>query len=420
VLIDQNEAANIEFPGKTRYAFEYQARCLSENVQLSVFTPGRAVLQQEQTIDFQIVEGAQCVCEFGDDWDDLFARAVHAPPYLSRAWARTFIEEGRLPGTPLFILARSGARLVALLPLAVRRVLGARVAVPIGTGEGAYLGLLLDPDYPAVTEHMAELITSRKVFDVYYSDDLSSEDEATAGLLDNLAKRGYWRRRVFRRPCLYIRLGCPFEEYLRTKTPKGKRRFRLHYKEKKLYESSDVKVARYVGRDITPEVNGRVAAIQLASWMKRRGAAVLGQPFYQRLLANMAEAGFGRVWLMTIDGDDAAFVCSFAAHRQHHYFWPAFKLKYESSLSVGQILLMQVIRDCCADGVVHFDFIHGDAEYKRFWATDSYAVYRVVAGRGFAGRLIAAFCYFFLRLHRIKWVRSSYRRIRASLRRLRQ
>ncbi|MFH1718142.1 MAG: GNAT family N-acetyltransferase [Planctomycetota bacterium] len=377
-------------------------------------------MQQEQSIDLQIVDGSQGVADFGDDWDDLFARAVHAPPYLSRAWARTFIEEERLPGTPLFILARSGAKLVAMLPLAIRRVLGARVAVPIGTGEGAYLGLLLDPDYPAVTEHMAELITSRKVFDVYYSDDLSSEDEATAGLLDNLAKRGYCCRRVFRRPCLYIRLGCSFDEYLNKQIPKGRRRYKLRYRERKLYKSGGVKVTRYVGGDITPEVNGRVAAIQLESWMKSRGAAVLGQPFYQRLLANMAEGGFGHVWLMTINGEDAAFVYSFVAHRQHHYFWPAFKLKYESSLSVGQILLMQVIRDCCADGVVHFDFIHGDAEYKRFWATDSYTVYRVVAGRGFTGRLIAAFYYFVLRLVRIKWVRSSLRRIRTSWRRLRQ
>jgi len=376
-------------------------------------------LQQEPSIDLQIVEGAEYVRELADDWNDLFARAVYAPPYLSLAWARTFIEQDRLPGSPLFVLARSGGKLVALLPLAVRSVLGASVAAPIGTGEGTYLGLLLDPDYPAVTERMAELITSRKVFDVYYSHDLSSLDKATAGLLDNLIKRGYWCRRVLRRPCFYIRLGCSFIEYLNKQIPRGKRRRKLRYEERKLYESGQVKITRYIGMDITPEVNRRIADIQLASWMKSRGAAVLGRPFYQKLLANMAEAGLGRVWLMTIDGDDAAFAYSFVVHRQHHYFWPAFKLKYVSSLSVGQMLLMHVIRDSCEDGISIFDFIHGDAEYKRFWATDSYVVHRVVAGRGLVGRLIAVTGYCLLRVIRVEWIRRSLRRIRMIRQRLR-
>ncbi len=376
-------------------------------------------MQQNQPIDFQVVHGARCVCEFADDWDDLFNRAVYAPPYISRSWARTFIEQDRLPGTPLFILARAGSRLVALLPLAIRKFLGAKVAAPIGTGEGAYLGLLLDPDYPDVAGQMAELITSQQIFDVYYSDDLSSRDDATACLLDNLAKRGYWRRRVFRRPCLYIRLGCSFNEYLNRQIPRGKRRHKLRYEERKLYRFGEIKIARYTGRDITPEINRRIAEIQLESWMKIRGAAVLGQPFYQRLLENMAEGGLSSVWLMTIDGEDAAFAHSFIAHRQHHYFWPAFKLKYPASLSIGQMLLMHVIRDSCADGISIFDFIHGDAEYKRFWATDRYAVYRVAAGRGFAGRLIAVTCYVLLRIMRMKWIRWSLRHIRMIRRRLR-
>ena len=123
---------------------------------------------------------------------------------------------------------------------------------------------------------------------------------------------------------------------------------------------------------------------------------------------------------MTIDGEDAAFVYSFVAHGQHYYFWPAFKLKYESPLSVGQMLLMHVIRDACEDDIQLFDFIYGDAEYKRFWATDSFNVYRVMAGRGFMGYLIVMFCYAFLRLGQIKWLHSYYRWIRIKLCRFKQ
>ncbi|HUS73683.1 MAG TPA: GNAT family N-acetyltransferase [Sedimentisphaerales bacterium] len=375
---------------------------------------------QDRSIDLRIVEGAKGISEFGDDWDDLFVRAKGASPFLSRFWIRTFVEEGRLPGTPLFILAWFGTKLVALFPLVVRRVLNTKTAMPIDAGKGAYLGLLIDPEHRSAIKDIADLIISGNIFEMYYSADLSSEDTATNDLLDDLVSRGYSCRKVFRDPCFCMQLGCSFDEYLKKKIPKGKRRRKLLYKEKRLYKSADVRVTRYVGKEITPELNRRVAAIQLESWMKRRGAAVLGEPFYQKLLGNMAEGGFGQVWLMTIDGEDAAFVYSFVAHGQHHYFWPAFKLKYESPLSIGQMLLMHVVRDACEDGIQLFDFNYGDAEYKRFWATDCYKVFRVVAGRGFMGHLIVMFCYVFFWLGQIKWLHSFYRWIRKRLSRFKQ
>lgn len=376
--------------------------------------------QKNQSFNLQIVEGAEGISEFREHWDDLFARAVNATPYLSRTWASTFVQEGRIRGNPLFILAWYGTRLVALFPLAVRKCLNVKIAVPIGTGEGAYLGLLLDPDYPSVMEHMGDLITSKKVFDVYYSKDLSSEDAATNDLLLRLAKNGYSFRKILRSPCYWIRLGCSFDEYLKRKITKGKRRKKLRYKERKLYKSADVRVVRYIGKSITPEVNRRAATVQLESWINRRGGAVLGQPFYQKLLANMAEANLCYVWLMTIDGEDAALVYAFVAHGQLHFYWTAFKSKYESSLSIGQMLIMQVVRDACEEGILSFDFIHGEAEYKRFWATDCYNVDRVVAGRGLLGRLIATSYYVVWQLARIKLLKSFYRRVRRILRAYKQ
>ena len=371
--------------------------------------------QKDQRFDLQIVEGAEGFSGFREHWDDLFARAVDAPPYLSRPWASTFVQEGRIRGNPLLILAWYGTKLVALFPLAVRKYLNVKIAVPIGTGEGAYLGLLLDPNYPSVVEHMGDLITSKKVFDVYYSEDLSSEDAATNDLLHWLAKKGYSCRKVLRSPCYWIRLGCSFDEYLKRKITKGKRRYKLRYEEKKLFKSADVRIVRYIGNSITPEVNRRAATVQLESWINRRGGTVLGQPFFQKLLANMAEANMGYVWLMTIDGEDAAMVYALVAHGQLHFYWTAFKLKYESSLSIGQMLIMQVVRDACEEGVLSFDFIHGEAEYKRFWATDCYDVDRVVAGRGLLGRLIATSYYVVWQLARIKSLKSFYRHVRRIL-----
>ena len=370
---------------------------------------------QNQDVRLQIVEGAEGISEFGEHWDDLFARAVDAPPFLSRPWVSTFIQEGKIKDTPLFILAWCESKLVALLPLAVRKCLTAKIAVPIGTGIPSYLGLLLDPGYRSVTEEIADIITSKRVFDIYYSEDLSSEDFATNDLLDNLVKKGYSRRQVFRNPCCHVQLGCSFDEYFKNNAS-SKSRQNLLRRERRLFENGDVKVKHYVDGDVTPDILLRIAAIEEESWLKRRGAAVLQKRFYQELLLKMAQAGFGHVWLMTIDSEDAAFEYIYITQNRLQFGFRAFKLKYSSSMSIGQILMMHAIRDACSNGVLSMDIGHGEADYKRFWAKESYRVDRVVAGRGFRGHLIAMSYYTAWRLGEIEWFHSSYRRIRKVLR----
>ena len=100
------------------------------------------VSQREQLCDLQIVEGAEGISDFADDWDDLFARACDAPPFLSRHWISTFISERKINGTPLFVLYWCQDKLIALFPLTVHRYLGVRVAEPIGSWQPSYLPLL--------------------------------------------------------------------------------------------------------------------------------------------------------------------------------------------------------------------------------------------------------------------------------------
>ena len=374
--------------------------------------------QQDQHFDLQIVEGAEDISEFGEHWDDLFARAVGAPPYLSRPWVSTFIQEGRILGTPLFVLALCGSKLVALLPLAVRRCLNAKIAAPIGTGEASYLGMLLDPKYPSVVGCMADLIVSERVFDIYINTFLSTNDTTANNLLAMLVQKGCFCRQTLKDPCYYIQLGCSFDEYFH-KCMSSRSRHTLRRKERRLFRNADVRVDYYPGKQITDETIGRIARVQEESWMKRRGVAVLGQPFYRKFLLTMVQTGLGCLWLMTIDGDDAAFQYAFVAHRKLYFRWTAFKLKYES-LSPGQSLMMHIIRDACDDNVLLIDLGPGDAEYKRFWATNHFYVNRIIAGTGLMGWRIAICHYSVWRLAKINCLHSSYRSVKKNLRRFKQ
>jgi CelD/BcsL family acetyltransferase involved in cellulose biosynthesis len=74
--------------------------------------------------------------------------------------------------------------------------------------------------------------------------------------------------------------------------------------------------------------------------------------------------------------------------------------------------MMHTIRDACNNGVLSMDIGHGEADYKSFWAEDSYKVNRVVAGYGIRGRLIATYYYITWRIAEIEWFHSFYRRMR--------
>lgn len=370
--------------------------------------------RQKESFNLQIVKDKAGISDFSADWDDLFARTKDAAPYLSRSWIGTFIHEGRMRGNLLLILAWSGNKLVALLPLAVRKCMSSTIAEPIGTGQPSYLGLLLDSGYPEAVEYIAEGVKEQKLFELFYIEDISSKDNATNEFLNELAKKGYSVHRSYRDPCPFIQLGCSYEEYMNN-TKSGKSRQTIRRKERQLRKKHEFEIVSYSNSEITEDVIGRVASIQEQSWMKRRGAAVLGQPFYRKLLRAMSEAGLVKTWLMTIEGDDAAFVLALVAHKKLLYAWTAFKLDYASSLSVGQVLTNSVIHDACGDGMMSFDFLHGDADYKRFWGTDQSDVHRVVAGRGLMGRIMAIFYYTLWRIVEIKWLHSFYRRVKRML-----
>ena len=367
----------------------------------------------------ELLECDENISRLKDDWDDLFIRVKNAPAYLSRAWIGTFLDKNNFKGKPYFIVVWSGSKLVALLPFSVRSVCGIHIGEMIGTAEPSSLGLLLDPDYTEAIPAIVETWIRKKVAHAFYNKYLSSLDNITNELIEEFHKQSFVCKRGFKNISPWLRLGCSFEEYL-TQTKSGKRRKKLRYAEKQVFNSADVKIVRYIGKDVTPEVIERIVTIQQESWMKKRGVAVLGQPFYHELLIALAQANLGCVWLMTVDGNDAAFSYTLMAHKKLDLKWMAFKLKYESSVSFGKILTMQLIRDACGENIESLDLGFGDGEWKQFWATDNHDIERVVAGRGALGYIVTT-CYSVTWwLAECKWLFSVYRRMRRRLNKFKQ
>ena len=339
----------------------------------------------------EILRGEDNVLKISSDWDDLFARAVNASVNMSHAWLGTFISEGYFKGDICFIVVWNESKLVALLPVSVQKLYGIRIAKIISSEVPTYLGLLLDPAYPDAIKVVVETWKKNKVAQVFQDKHVSSLDKVTQSLVKEFDNQGFNSAYGYKRISYGMDLGCTFEEYLE-KYKSGKRRRKLAYVERQLFKNGNVKVKNYNAGDITPDILKRIAQVQEESWLKARGASVLKEPFYQKLLSNMSQAGFGYVWLMTIDGEDAAFAFNSIAHDFLYYQYVAFKLKFKSTLSIGQILLMQIIKDACDKNIKYIDFGHGEGDYKKFWSNYSRDMNWVIAGHGLAGNLMIL-CY---------------------------
>jgi len=350
-------------------------------------------IERELELRGQVVRGLDNIAKLANNWDELFGRAHQPAPYLSRAWIQTFMNERRIKGTPLLIAVWCDSKLVALLPLAVSSFCGIRVAMVVPTTVLCYTGILVDPNCREAIRAVADIWVREKVAHVFYNKYLLSIDGPTNELMAELGRRGFVCHRWKRHVCPWTYLQSSFDQVLRERRTGDQRRSLLR-NERRVFKQGDVAIARYIGNQITPEIMARIADIQENSWVKAQGTAVLGQAFYQRLLIEMGKAGFGCIWLMTKSSNDIAFLYAFRVENSLYPKWMAYRLEhgYSSTLSFGKVLVMQVIRDACNEGICLLDLGFGEESWKRLWATDNHNIERIIAGRGLIGKM-AIFCY---------------------------
>lgn len=374
----------------------------------------KSAITSNPRLHVEVVKGKENIKKINRDWDDLFRRAHKAPPYFSRAWVQTFMTETNFKGTPLLITVRSDSKLVALLPLIVHNIFGLKFAKVAPTTILCYNGILLDPNYPEVNRIVADVLQREKIAHVFYNKYLSSMDEPTNELIEEMGLHNFAFKRWRRHICLWTHLEPTFDQVLENRRT-GKQRRWLLRKEKRVFKQGDVSVVCYTGKEITRKITARIAAIQEDSWVKAEGAAILKQTFYQKLLEEIGKAGIGCVCLMTKDGDDVAFVYALRVKNSLYPKWMSYRQKYgtSSSLSYGKVLYMQLIRYACDEGIDFLDLGFGQDKWKEVWASDKQNIDRVIAGRSIIGHT-AILCYNILRWYaKIKWfLHRQYKKIR--------
>jgi hypothetical protein len=112
-------------------------------------------------------------------------------------------------------------------------------------------------------------------------------------------------------------------------------------------------------------------AVSIKTYQHRLGAGFAADPSERRLIELGAERGWLRAYVLSIDGDPAAFWLGLA-YRGTFFTGPT---GYDPGLArwrLGTYVLMTMLEDLCADDAVdHVDYGIGGAEYKRHFANES-------------------------------------------------
>jgi CelD/BcsL family acetyltransferase involved in cellulose biosynthesis len=275
--------------------------------------------------------------------------------------------------------------------------------------------LLLDPKYPEAIPAMARMIERDPRVACYTNEDLASTDDATLELLDALQKGGASVRRTERRPFRWIRFESSYGDYLaRHKSPTSRKGIRRH--QRRLEDRKSVGFDYYRGGAIDEAVIDRLAVIQQRSWMKRRGVANLADSKVRVMVQRMAKADFACAWIMTLNGQDAAFQYATISGNRATLRFTAFDLRF-ADLRVGKLLVHRVLDSLCDLGIANVDFGHGDSDDKRFWCNELGRIDRVSVGQKGIGKLLAgSFHAFWIarrRASRMTWVSRVRTRLRA-------
>ena len=319
-------------------------------------------------IDIEVIENLSALLALRQDWNPLLARSWSRSVFLTWEWIEAWWQTYHVGFDLLVLVARQAGAVCGIAPLVVRRSSRRLEFFGQNKAYGEYLDVLvprgLERDItPAVCERIIRLGELGKWQSVHLAT-VSSESPNLAIMEQELAKRGVEVLRSAVRVCPFVELPTSWEEYLTLKGTTFKRR--LEYYSRRLARSGYVVVevprnAREVD-DVFDDVvrlhNHRWhTPIDGRFWSFHRRVAraffLLNQLLLVRLRVGetVVAARYDFVFDNKAWNYQGGWLTEFGDRR------------------VGTLMLCEVLRLCIQMGVREYDFLEGDAVYKRRLST---------------------------------------------------
>ena len=336
-------------------------------------------IQQTLSPTFAIVSEDDVFLELEPEWDDLLARSPADSLFLTWAYVSTWWAIYG-PRCELRVLtARDGdGRLIGLAPLVVGRGQGHRRHVRFLTFLGAlgdslseYLDFVVLPGHERAVLAGFWRIMSTELggWDVLRLP-LVPAGSTTPQILGDQPGREAARLRpaaAYESP--FIRLDSDWETYLSRRSKAFRKAFnsawnRAHRRPLRVL---------HAGVDLPVEAAmDRLIALNRDRWGDE-GLAFHTEDFrtFHRLLApKLLERGELSLMILELDGEDAAIRYDFI-YRERLWVFQGGWAPGLARLAPSKVLAGYSVQWCIENGVREYDFLAGDADHKRAWATDA-------------------------------------------------
>lgn len=319
-----------------------------------------------------IADEAASLQRLRDDWNDLYDRSARSPSLFQThawlaAWSRHFTGHDGAIELAVVTVRRHG-RLVAALPLALRRRLGLRQLEWAGAPVSQYGDALVDPglDAAAILDRAwahavaglkPDLVHLRKV-------------RADAAIAPLLARAGFRSSGPQQAPAMDFGTSPDFSAYEQRYSAKARKNRRRLLR--RLEEQGEVRFVHLAPSAEAAATAARAIDMKRA-WLAHRGllspalddARVAA--FFRDACATPAGDGATLVSALKLDGAPIAIMVAVTGGDRvaGHIF--TYDLAFEKS-GAGVLLLEDCLRRACADGYRYYDLLAPADGYKSDWA----------------------------------------------------
>lgn len=336
----------------------------------------------------EILPTLRQVEEIKNEWQDLFDSCTNPCVFQAFNWNYTCLKHFHKNGksAAAVVTVREKGNLVGIGPFVVEYRLGLPQIEPIGNKQYAYFSLLLADGREDAAEAIAAKLVESYPQSVIHIPYYGAGDYGIAIFVATLLSLGWNESRWTRNISHYIYENKGFDNYLAKKS--AKTRQTLKRKLKKLQKSGKMEVHHFTRSNLKPSVVDRIADIQRKSWLARRGIEVLDSPFHKELITLLGETGNAEVYILSLDGNDIAFILNFCSGPNHYLMFTGFE-ESQFNLKPGENLMGLSLNNIFDRNNKTYDFLFGDAVYKKFWGNRTKLVCRGVCYKGIRGWLLS-------------------------------
>jgi CelD/BcsL family acetyltransferase involved in cellulose biosynthesis len=316
------------------------------------------------SVEVERVSREEDFAQLAAEWDELVQAMPRPSPFLLHgwllAWWRHFGEGAELSVE----IARREGRLVAAMPLFVRRRRGLRVAEFLGGHESALADLLLahGEDRSTSLALLARLASTRPVCDVAYLYGLSAESRLQAAL----AAHGKPLRLVVRSDAPVLDLTPGWRTVYERKVS-AKRRSLHRRRRRQLGELGELRtsIARTPGE--LADALEDAFRLHTLRWRGRPDLSTFGtergRRFHRAALAAISPLDVARIVTLTLDGRPIAFHYYMLLKRTMYVHHLAYD-PVHGRLSPGLVNTYDAIEAADGEGAVAVEFLGGAERYK--------------------------------------------------------